>query len=87
MPKLEVKINIQQRLPAPVVLLNTNIQKPNVKLRGLDLGIIKLVGLKPLMPLSIKLGSSLRSRLSTAIDIITNNVKHLKFVSDEKNKR
>lgn len=87
MPKLEVKINIQQRLPAPVVQLNTNIQKPNVKLRGLDLGIIKLVGLKPLMPLSIKLGSSLRSRLSTAIDIITNNVKHLKFVSDEKNKR
>lgn len=64
--------------------LNTNIQKPNVKLRGLDFGIMKLVGLKPLLPLSIKLGSSLRSRLSTAIDIITNNVKHLKFVSDEK---
>lgn len=45
---------------------------------------MKLVGLKPLLPLSIKIGSSLRSRLSTAIDIITNNVKHLKFVSDEK---
>lgn len=84
MPKLEENINIQQRIPAPIVRLNTNIQKPNVKLRGLDFGIMKLVGLKPLLPLSIKLGSSLRSRLSTAIDIITNNVKHLKFVSDEK---
>lgn len=84
MPKLEESINIQQRIPAPIVRLNTNIQKPNVKLRGLDFGIMKLVGLKPLLPLSIKLGSSLRSRLSTAIDIITNNVKHLKFVSDEK---
>lgn len=81
MPKIEEKINFQHRIPAPKILVN-------VEMHGVDCGIkltkLHFEKLKPMHPLSVKVGSSLRSRLKTAINIITNNIEHLKFVSDEK---
>ncbi len=88
MPKMEEKIVFQQRIPSPKVQVITNMQGLNVKLRDLDVDLkpskFNLRKLKPLHPLSIKVGSSLRTRLKTAINIITNNIEYLKFESDGK---
>lgn len=63
------------------------MQGLSVDMLGLNVNLhpteTKFAKLKSLHPLSIKIGSSLRSRIKMAIDVITNKVEHLKFVSDE----
>lgn len=87
MPKLEKTVNVQHNIPAPKVELNVQMQELSVCMQGLNVNLdsaaIKFAKLNTLHPLSIKIGSSLRSRIKTAIDIITNKVEHLKIVSDE----
>lgn len=87
MPKLEKTVFVQQNIPAPAVGLNVQMQGLSVDMQGLNVNLhptgVKFSKLKSLHPLSIKIGSSLRSRIKTAIDVITNKVEHLKFVSDE----
>lgn len=87
MPKLEKTVQVQHNIPAPKVELNVQMQELSVDMQGLNVNLnptaIKFAKLNSLHPLSIKIGSSLRSRMKTAIDIITNKVEHLKIVSDE----
>lgn len=88
LPKLEKTIQVQHNIPAPKVELNVQMQELSVDMQGVNVNLnpaaIKFAKLNSLHPLSIKIGSSLRSRIKTAIDIITNKVEHLKFESDEK---
>ena len=88
MPKLERTVFVQQNIPAPAVGLNVQMQGLSVDMQSLNVNLhpieTKFAKLKFLHPLSIKIGSSLRSRIKMAIDVITNKVEHLKFVSDEK---
>lgn len=87
MPKLEKTIQVQQKIPAPKVELDVRMQELSVDMQGLKVNMvptgIRFTKLKSLQPLSIKIGSSLRSRIKTAIDVITNKVEHFKFISDE----
>lgn len=87
MPKIEKTVKVEHNIPAPKVELNVQMQDLSVDMQGLNVNLdsaaIKFAKLKSLHPLSIKIGSSLRSRIKTAIDIITNKVEHLKIVSDE----
>ena len=87
MPKLEKTVQVQHNIPAPKVELNVQMQELSVDMQGLNVNlnpaVIKFAKLNFLHPLSIKIGSSLCTRIKTAIDIITNKVEHLKFVSDE----
>ena len=87
LPKLEKTIQVQHNIPAPKVELNVQMQELSVDMQGLNVNLdsaaIKFAKLNSLHPLSIKIGSSLRSRINTAIDIITNKVEYLKIVSDE----
>ena len=87
MPKLEKTVKVQHNIPAPKVELNVQMQELSVDMQGLNVNLdsaaIKFAKLNSLHPLSIKIGSSLRSRINTAIDIITNKVEYLKIVSDE----
>lgn len=87
MPKLERTVFVQQNIPAPAVGLNVQMQGLSVDMQDLNVNLrpteTKFAKLKSLHPLSIKIGSSLRSRIKMAIDVITNKVEHLKFVSDE----
>lgn len=87
MPKIEKTVKVQHNIPAPKVELNVQMQELSVDMQGLNVNLdsaaIKFAKLNSLHPLSIKIGSSLRSRIKTAIDIITNKVEHLKIVSDE----
>lgn len=87
MPKLEKTVKVQHNIPAPKVELNVQMQELSVDMQRLNVNLdsvaIKFAKLNSLHPLSIKIGSSLRSRIKTAIDIITNKVEHLKIVSDE----
>ena len=88
LPKLEKTVQVQHNIPAPKVELNVQMQELSVDMQGVNVNLnpaaIKFAKLNSLHPLSIKIGSSLRSRIKTAIDIITNKVEHLKFESDEK---
>lgn len=88
LPKLEKTVQVQHNIPAPKVELNIQMQELSVDMQGVNVNLnpvaIKFAKLNSLHPLSIKIGSSLRSRIKTAIDIITNKVEHLKFESDEK---
>lgn len=87
MPKLERTVFVQQNIPSPAVGLNVQMQGLSVDMLGLNVNLhpteTKFAKLNSLHPLSIKIGSSLRSRIKMAIDVITNKVEHLKFVSDE----
>lgn len=87
MPKLEKTVQVQHNIPAPKVELNVQMQELSVDMQGLNVNlnpaVIKFAKLNFLHPLSIKIGSSLCTRIKTAIDIITNKVEYLKFVSDE----
>lgn len=87
MPKLEKTVQVQHNIPAPKVELNVQMQELSVDMQGLNVNlnpaVIKFAKLNFLHPLSIKIGSSLCTRIKTAIDIITNKVEHFKFVSDE----
>lgn len=88
LPKLEKTVQVQHNIPAPKVELNVQMQELSVDMQGVNVNLnpaaIKFAKLNSLHPLSIKIGSSLRSRIKTAIDIIMNKVEHLKFESDEK---
>lgn len=88
LPKLEKTVQVQHNIPAPKVELNVQMQELSVDMQGVNVNlnpaVIKFAKLNSLHPLSIKIGSSLRSRIKTAIDIIMNKVEHLKFESDEK---
>lgn len=88
LPKLEKTVQVQHNIPAPKVELNVQMQELSVDMQGVNVKLnpaaIKFAKLNSLHPLSIKIGSSLRSRIKTAIDIIMNKVEHLKFESDEK---
>lgn len=88
LPKLEKTVQVQHNIPAPKVELNIQMQELSADMQGVNVNLnpaaIKFAKLNSLHPLSIKIGSSLRSRIKTAIDIITNKVEHLKFESDEK---
>lgn len=88
LPKLEKTVQVQHNIPAPKVELNVQMQELSVDMQGVNVNLnpaaIKFTKLNSLHPLSIKIGSSLRSRIKTAIDIIMNKVEHLKFESDEK---
>ena len=88
MPKLEKTVQVQHNIPAPKVELNVQMQELSVDMQGVNVNLnpaaIKFAKLNSLHSLSIKIGSSLRTRIKTAIDIITNKVEHLKFESDEK---
>lgn len=88
LPKLEKTVQVQHNIPAPKVELNVQMQELSVDMQGVNVNlnpaVIKFAKLYSLHPLSIKIGSSLRSRIKTAIDIIMNKVEHLKFESDEK---
>lgn len=88
LPKLEKTVQVQYNIPAPKVELNVQMQELSVDMQGVNVNLnpaaIKFAKLNSLHPLSIKIGSSLRSRIKTAIDIIMNKVEHLKFESDEK---
>lgn len=88
LPKLEKTVQVQHNIPAPKVELNVQMQELSVDMQGVNVNLnpaaIKFAKLNSLHPLSIKIGSSLRSRFKTAIDIIMNKVEHLKFESDEK---
>ena len=87
LPKLEKTVQVQHNIPAPKVELNIQMQELSADMQGVNVNLnpaaIKFAKLNSLHPLSIKIGSSLRSRIKTAIDIITNKVEHLKFESDE----
>ena len=88
LPKFEKTVQVQHNIPAPKVELNVQMQELSVDMQGVNVKLnpaaIKFAKLNSLHPLSIKIGSSLRSRIKTAIDIIMNKVEHLKFESDEK---
>lgn len=88
LPKLEKTVQVQHNIPAPKVELNVQMQELSVDMQGVNVNlnpaVIKFAKLNSLHPLSIKIGSSLRSRIKIAIDIIMNKVEHLKFESDEK---
>lgn len=88
LPKLEKTVQVQHNIPAPKVELNVQMQELSVDMQGVNVNLnpaaIKFAKLNSLHPLSIKIESSLRSRIKTAIDIIMNKVEHLKFESDEK---
>lgn len=88
LPKLEKTVQVQHNIPALKVELNVQMQELSVDMQGVNVNLnpaaIKFAKLNSLHPLSIKIGSSLRSRIKTAIDIIMNKVEHLKFESDEK---
>lgn len=88
MPKIEEKVVVQQRIPAPTVALDVEMKGLNVAMKGVDVDLqpkkVKFQKLMRLHPLSIKVGSGIRSRLKTALGVLTNNVRYLKFENDEK---
>lgn len=88
MPKIEEKVVVQQRIPAPTVNLNVEMKGLDVAMNGIGVNLQpKKVGFQKRMrlhPLSIKIGAGFRSRLKSAIGILANNVEYLKFENDEK---